>query len=96
MPTKRRNPPCVSGCTCQKHQKHHGSLIHGHTRAGYKSPTYYSWANMIIRCRYPTSPAFFWYGGRGITVCDRWQKFECFLADMGERPSANRRPKVAA
>ena len=38
---------------------------------------------MLGRCRNPALPAFRWYGGRGITVCERWQTFEHFLADMG-------------
>ena len=43
---------------------------------------------MLGRCGNPNDSAFKDYGGRGITVCDRWKEsFENFLADMGERPS---------
>jgi hypothetical protein len=41
---------------------------------------------MHERCRDPKHPAFHRYGGRGIAVCERWWKFENFLADLGERP----------
>ncbi len=41
---------------------------------------------MICRCTSPNRPTWKHYGGRGITVCDRWRKFENFLADMGPRP----------
>lgn len=41
---------------------------------------------MHSRCGNPGDPSFQWYGARGITVCERWQQFEAFLADMGERP----------
>jgi hypothetical protein len=43
---------------------------------------------MRARCKYQVSSNWKNYGGRGITVCDRWQDFAVFLADMGERPSA--------
>jgi hypothetical protein len=41
---------------------------------------------MIQRCTNEKNPAWPRYGGRGITVCKRWRKFENFLADMGEAP----------
>ncbi len=62
---------------------------HGHSsHAGVpqRTPTYYSWQNMLASCRHPSVPSHPNYGARGITVCDRWLKFGNFLADMGERP----------
>jgi hypothetical protein len=52
-----------------------------------KTPTYVSWRAMRSRCRTPSNASYPTYGGRGITVCERWLKFENFLADMGKRPS---------
>lgn len=61
---------------------------HGHSPRGKRSPTYASWHAMINRCH--TNPANRqWknYGGRGISVCNRWRNsFADFLDDMGERP----------
>lgn len=51
------------------------------------SPTYNTWASMKQRCLNSNSPKYRLYGGRGITVCERWLAFENFLADMGERPA---------
>lgn len=54
----------------------------------YLSPEYNVWRGMIIRCTDPSHDSFKHYGGRGITVCDRWATtFEPFYADMGPRPT---------
>lgn len=59
---------------------------HGHSRIGWQSPTYRSWAAMRGRCENPKNSHFAGYGGRGIKVCARWAEFVNFLADMGEKP----------
>lgn len=48
---------------------------------------YRSWRAMLRRCRDSSRWSFPRYGGRGITVCERWQTFEHFLADLGPRPA---------
>ena len=53
----------------------------------YKTRTYTSWSDMLQRCLNPKNSRFRDYGGRGITVCERWRRFENFYADMGERPT---------
>lgn len=60
---------------------------HGHSLNG-KSPEYMCWQAMKARCQDPNSEGYKYYGGRGIKVCERWQTFENFLADMGHRPSS--------
>jgi hypothetical protein len=63
---------------------------HGHTRAGKRHPLYKIWSSMKERCFTATHQKYADYGGRGITVCERWvgpDGFPNFLADMGERPS---------
>ncbi len=49
-------------------------------------PLYRTWTSMKRRCGNPRYPDYHRYGGRGITVCDRWQVFENFASDMGDRP----------
>jgi len=48
--------------------------------------TFKIWAGMLARCTNSKLACYKYYGGRGITVCDRWLKFENFLEDMGLRP----------
>ena len=66
-----------------------GNLKHGHCSikdGSRESATYMSWKEMVARCRNKRHQNYDRYGGRGICVCERWLKFENFLADMGERP----------
>jgi hypothetical protein len=52
-------------------------------------PEYAAWKNMKTRCYNENHNEYHRYGGRGITVCDRWRNsFEAFYADMGSRPSS--------
>lgn len=54
---------------------------------GSKHPLYSPYRQMIQRCTNPRADVFRYYGGRGITVCERWREsFANFLSDMGERP----------
>jgi hypothetical protein len=49
---------------------------------------YRAWIAMWSRCTEPDSPKFQYYGGRGISVCNRWKIFSNFLSDMGHRPTS--------
>lgn len=65
-----------------------GNVKHGKT----KSREFNIWNLMIARCCNQNAHAYERYGGRGISVCDRWRGvdgFANFLADMGESPSLN-------
>jgi len=71
----------TKSCGCNQIKSKHG-------HAGqHRSTTYGAWAAMIQRCTNPHTRQFKDYGGRGITICERWLRFEDFLADMGERPT---------
>jgi hypothetical protein len=59
---------------------------HGHAHSGKRSPEYQSWTSMLARVRGRTGRRREMYGDRGIAVCERWEVFENFLADMGSRP----------
>jgi hypothetical protein len=61
--------------------------VHGRARSGAHSRTYKSWISLKRRCTNPNCEKWSRYGGRGITVYDRWlHNYPAFLADMGERP----------
>jgi hypothetical protein len=74
-------------CGCFKRDRTSQThTTHGATRAYQHTATYESWRGMRARCQYPKSNTYRYYGAKGIRVCDRWQSFANFLADMGERP----------
>lgn len=52
-----------------------------------KTPTWTSWMAMRSRCLDPKSKDYQNWGGRGITICERWNDFALFIEDMGERPT---------
>lgn len=73
----------IQSCGCLALEKQRERLTtHGRSL----SPLYARWIGMLTRCLYPATRGYRHYGGRGITVCERWRTFENFLADMGEPP----------
>lgn len=74
-------------CGCLKAEKvKFNATRHGHARHSQRSGEYRSWMSMKTRISDLSYHAFNRYGGRGITICDRWMIFENFLADMGPQP----------
>jgi|AntDeeMinimDraft_6_1070357.scaffolds.fasta_scaffold07307_3 hypothetical protein len=67
-------------CGCLQVER---STSHGKT----KTDEYKAWSAMLTRCSNENQPGYVNYGGRGISVCDRWREFEAFLKDMGRKPS---------
>lgn len=73
----------TKSCGCLKKERTKKS----NTKHGFfGKPEYRAWASMMTRCFNTKNKGFPDYGGRGITVCERWRKFENFYADLGQRP----------
>ncbi len=70
----------VVSCGCWNTQKR---ITHGMARTNVNAV----WRSMRDRCNNQKNAAYVNYGGRGIRVCERWDSFENFLADMGSRPN---------
>ncbi len=58
-------------------------LRHGHAAKGHVTKLFKVWATMLQRCNNPKNTGYFWYGYRGIKVCERWESYQNFLTDMG-------------
>lgn len=79
----------TTSCGCiHKEMVKKSKTMHGHTKNYRNSATYIAWSNMKTRCLNKKYKEYSYYGGRGISICKRWlESFECFLEDMGEKPS---------
>ena len=73
----------MKSCGCTRGE---GNITHGHSMNGIQSPEYRCWSSMIKRCTNHKTKEYPRYGGRGITVCERWRTFDNFIADMGKKP----------
>lgn len=80
---------CASSCGCWNREAIRiRKWIHGHKANGMVSTEYTCWINMKQRCEDPKTAGYKNYGGRGISICNRWRNsFPNFLADMGLKPS---------
>lgn len=81
----------IKSCGCMKAERtREANKTHGLSRGDKSTLGYSSWKSMRMRCGSEAYPAYPYYGGRGIKVCERWSNsFENFLEDMGPRPSHN-------
>lgn len=94
MTTKLRSGHTQS-CGCVKMQRiKETTTTHGFCADGQHHPLWHTYQHIIGRCYRETDRAYPGYGARGIRVCERWLNgdgektgVECFVADMGERPS---------
>lgn len=77
----------TQSCGCLSRENTRNRAAHGAARDSGRTREYRAWVSMRQRCQNPDNAAFPDYGGRGITVCNRWTDFANFLADMGHRPS---------
>lgn len=73
----------TASCGCL-HRERAATLNFKHGRS--RTSLHNRWKEMMGRCYNPKHPRYADYGGRGITVCERWHIFANFLADMGEPP----------
>lgn len=73
-------------CGCLVRQS--PNLIHGYARPGKIIPEFRIWYAIKDRCNNPNNKSYINYGGRGISICEKWENdFVAFLSDVGKRPS---------
>ncbi len=80
VPTDQLKSGKTKSCGCLR------QLPYAKTHGLSNTPTYETWLAMRDRCNNPNNKAYINYGERGITVCERWNDYPNFLADMGEKP----------
>ena len=67
----------------------HSVGILGYAHAKDNQKIYEVWRSMIARCYNPKNPSYKNYGGKGITVCERWKRFDYFLDDVSSLKGYN-------
>lgn len=73
----------TKSCGCLQRETA-GALRRTHRKTG--TPAHNVWHGMMQRCLYKKASNYSYYGGRGISVCERWKSFDKFYEDMGEPP----------
>lgn len=72
----------AKSCGCLNVEQYSKPRKHG----ACNTPEYSAWKDMKRRCLNPKAKNYRRYGGRGVSICERWMEFSLFLADMGTRP----------
>lgn len=93
----RRGHTQSCGCILKELLATSLNVTHGRCsrRAGKRSGVYYVWCGMRQRCTNPNSRNWPYYGGRGITVCERWlHDYLAFETDMGPRPPGHQIDRI--
>lgn len=83
---KGASPSC--GCITKERMANQGTHNQSGRENGNKETAEYRiWSGMRKRCLNPRAQRYERYGGRGIKICERWNDFSNFFADMGQRPT---------
>jgi hypothetical protein len=79
----------TKSCGCLKNETQKDIGVRRTTHGLSNTSEYHTWYSMKYRCNNTNSKDYPDYGGRGITICDRWlESFDNFYKDMGEKPTA--------
>lgn len=77
----------TKSCGCLQPESNRENAKINVTHGKSETAEYATWLRIRSRCNCKTNPKYHRYGGRGIKICDRWDDFDNFHHDMGDRPS---------
>ncbi|MFB6955524.1 hypothetical protein ACFCYB_00455 [Streptomyces sp. NPDC056309] len=85
---KKTSRFCSVSCAAKARPPRRGAANPNWRGGKTEHPLYETYLDMVARCTRPSHHAYDRYGGRGITVCERWRSdFWAFVADMSDRPA---------